>query len=228
MASWSARSSADPSSAWHAQGPVAVDRHALQLDGRVRAARIERLRDARSHRGGGDNEQPHAVVDSSRDCELVGRVAVEHVVLGPIQPPAPTGVPGHHTEVGGRGTAGATRRGQRPRGSPARDRTEEAGLLLGCPRVAHDGHELRGGREEGTRGDDAPELLDDDPQLDEAQPHASLVGRHGETGPAELDHVLPERVGGLTALDDGAHEPDRALACEEGAHGRRGAPAARR
>jgi hypothetical protein len=204
----------------HAQGPIVAERHALQLDGRVTTARIERGRDARSNCGGGDDEQPHAVVDPSRDCELVGRVAVEHVVLGPIQPPAPTGVPGHHTEVGGRGTPSATRRGQCPRRPPARDRTEEAGPLFGCPRVAQDGHELCGGREEGTRGDDAPELLDDDPQLDEAQPYASLVGRHAETGPTELDHVLPERVGRLTALDDGAHEPDRALACEEGAYGR--------
>ena len=92
--------------------------------------------------------------------------------------------------------------------------------MLRRARVAYDGHELRGGREEGAGGDHTPELLHDDPQLDEPEPDASVVGGHREPGPAERDHVLPERVSGFVALDGGPHHADRALAGQERAHGR--------
>ena len=203
-----------------AQRAVATEGHALELDGRVVPAGVERGRGAGSDRGCGDHEETDAAVDPGRDGQLVGGVTVEHVVLGSLEAPAVPGRSGRHTEVGGRRAAGAARRGQGAGDATVRDGAQEAGSLLRRARVAHDGHELRGGREEGAGGDDAPELLHDHPQLDEPEPHASVVGGHRETGPAERDHVLPERVSGFVALDGGPHHADRALAGQERAHGR--------
>ena len=118
------------------------------------------------------------------------------MVLGPLEAPAAPNAPGDHTEVGRSRAPGGAGHRERAGGPPGRDVTEEAGLLLRCPRVADDGHELRGGGEEGTGCDDAAELLDHHAQLDESEPHAPLLVGHRETGPAQLDHVVPERVGG--------------------------------
>ena len=60
------------------------------------------------------------------------------------------------------------------------------------------------------------ELLDDDRELHGAHAESAGALRHGERGPAELDHLAPERFGCRALLDDFAHEADGALAGEHG------------
>ena len=91
-----------------------------------------------SRRAGRDDEHADAVVDPGRDGDLVGRVTVEHVVLGALEPPAAVGAAGHHAEVGGGRAPGGARAASAPVHLAARDGAEEARLLLGRARVAHD------------------------------------------------------------------------------------------
>ena len=54
----------------------------------------------------------------------------------------------------------------------------------------------------GPGRDDPAELLDDDGELDGAEAEAAVRLGDGERRPAELDHLLPERVGRRAVLDD--------------------------
>ena len=63
-----------------------------------------------------------------------------------------------------------------------------------------------------------PELLAHHGQLDEPETEPAVVLGDGQGGPVQLDHPAPQLLGVLVLLHHTAHEGDRALALEDGAH----------
>ena len=92
---------------------------------------------------------------------------------------------------------------------------EEALLLLGSADFTHHGSELGHGRQERPGRDGPAELFDDNGRLEDGEPDAAVLLGDGQGGPVEGHHGAPQLFGGLTGLDDGAHDVDGALLFEE-------------
>ena len=131
--------------------------------------------------------------------------------------PAPSRVGGR--PHGGRvGRPAGLGQGQRPRDRARGHLGEEALPHRVVAGLADRGGELADGRDERAGRVGAAELLDDDRELDRPEPEPTERLGDGQRRPAQLDHVLPQRLGHGAVLDDGAHQAHRALALEDGAH----------
>ena len=165
----------------------------------------------------GHDEGLHPLGGAGRHRQLGDPVGVEHERRGAVQLPAAGGAA--RLDRGRVRVPASVRPGQRerPRLTLARHRAEEAAALLGVTAGGHDGHELRGGREERRGVADVAELLHDDRQLDRGGPAAPVLGRDGETGPVQAAQGLPQVRRVVVVVDDGAEVGRRALL---GQHGR--------
>ena len=73
-------------------------------------------------------------------------------------------------------------------------------LLARRARLAEGGHELGDGGQEGPGCDRPAQLLDHDDELDEPEAQAAAGLGHGQSGPAQVDHLGPELVRRHTLL----------------------------
>ena len=171
------------------------------------------------HVGRGDDAHRDRVVGVRRrqprdHHDLIHRLRFEHEVLRAVEdePVGRLGGGGGETRQADPVTRfdEAERPGDRTLGHPA----EEPGPLLGRAELTDDRCELGGRGQEGTGGDHTAELLDHDGELHRAEPEAAVGLRHRERRPAELDHLLPQRLGRGALLDDLTDERHRALAGE--------------
>ena len=177
---------------------------------------VERLgggrRDRHEHRA-------HAVVAglisyAGDHHELVDRVALDDEALRARQHGVVAVERDRRGDVGGveRSRLLGDREGARH--LARRNVAEEMRPLLRRSGLAHCGNELRDGREQGTGGDDAAELLGEDRGFEHSEADPAVLLGDRERGPPELDHRRPQRGGARTVLDDRARERDRALVRE--------------
>ena len=212
-----------PGAARRGQHPLRPDPHPLEGELGERQAGIDDRQVAAGHGAARNDEDAQTVLAggalrSGHHCDLVRPGSVDDPRLAPLQHPA---VP---VRAGGGGHQGrlpaAGRRlgqGQRAGRPPLGDGAEVGGGHLGI------GHLADHGCEEGTGRGNPPELLDDQAQLDEAEPQPAVLLRDGERGPVEGGHLLPQRPRGrvvlaLLGLEDLPDQRRRAGLAQDGAH----------